>query len=232
MTSRPSLPRPSSGSSLSRTAAVAALLIAALAVPVVAAEREAGGELKTTREGVTIDWSAGTLSASGGAAADLRMPSVDLARPGADRRARAAALAKLRAALETLPLGGGRKLDASRIDRALARAKVADVQYQSNGGAVVRLELSFGDWLEETSPSSVTLSAAAAHLGAAPTARVAGRDVTVGAATYKVGAAPADAHARPAKVDHAGRLTVEGDAALADKLARSVAVIYVGKVLR
>ncbi len=229
MTSRPSPLRRSSGSSLARLA----LLIAALATRAVfGAEHDAGGELKTTREGVTVDWSAGTLSASGGAAADLRMPSVDLARPGADRRARAAALAKLRTALEALPLGGGRKLDGARIDRALARAKVADVQYQSNGGAVVRLELSFGDWLEESSPPSVALSAAAAHLVAAPTARVAGRDVTVGAATYKVGAAPADAHARPAKVDHAGRLTVEGDAALADKLARSVAVIYVGKVLR
>jgi hypothetical protein len=160
------------------------------------------------------------------------MPSVDLARPGADRRARATALAKLRAALETLPLGGGRKLDAPRIDRALARARVADVQYQSNGGAVVRLELSFADWLDDANPPSVALTAAAAHLAAAPGARVAGRDVTLGAATYKVGAAPADAHARAAKVDHAGRLTVEGDANLAEKLARGVAVIYVGKVLR
>jgi hypothetical protein len=199
---------------------------------VLGAEHDAGGELKSTREGVTIDWSAGTLSAGGGAAADLRMPSVDLARPGADRRARAAALAKLRAALETLPLGGGRKLDTARIDRALGRAKVADVQYQSNGGAVVRLELSFGDWLEGASPPSVALSAPAAHLVAAPAARVAGRDVTLGAATYKIGAAPADAHARAAKVDHAGKLTVEGDGELADKLARGVAVIYVGKVLR
>ena len=212
---------------------LAALLIAALTTRLVSgAEHDAGGELKTTRDGVAIDWGAGTLSASGGAAADLRMPSVDLARPGADRRARAAALAKLRAALETLPLGGGRKLDASHIDRALTRAKVADVQYQSNGGAIVRLELSFGDWLEDASPPSVTLSASAAHLAAAPAARVAGREVTLGAATYRVGAAPADAHARTAKVDHAGHLTVEGDAELADKLARSVAVIYVGKVLR
>ena len=226
MTSRPSPPRRSSGN---RAALLIALCAARLAF---GAEHDAGGELKTTRDGVAIDWSAGTLSASGGAAADLRMPSVDLARPGADRRARAAALAKLRAALETLPLGGGRKLEAPRVDRALARARVADVQYQSNGGAVVRLELSFADWLDDASPPSVALTAAAARLAAAPAARVAGHDVTLGAATYKVGAAPADAHARPAKVDHTGRLTVEGDANLAEKLARSVAVIYVGKVLR
>jgi hypothetical protein len=231
MTSRRSPPRRSSGNSLLRGALlIAALVLATRAVS--GAEHDAGGELKTTREGVTVDWSAGTLSAGGGAAADLRMPSVDLARPGADRRARAAALAKLRAALETLPLGGGRKLDAAHVDRALGRAKVADVQYQSNGGAVVRLELSFADWLDAASPPSVTLSAPAAHLVAAPAARVAGREVTLGAATYKVGAAPADAHAHPAKVDHAGHLTVEGDAELAEKLAHGVAVIYVGKVLR
>ncbi len=113
---------------------------------------DAASDLTSTRDGVTIDWTAGTLGASGGAAADLRMPSVDLARPGALRRARATALARLRAALESLPLGSGRKLDAPRVERALGRARTADVQYQSNGGAVVRLEVSFADWLEEGSP--------------------------------------------------------------------------------
>jgi len=224
MTSRRSPPRPSSGSSL----ALIALLLA-LAARAAGADRDAG-DLTSTRDGVTLDWSAGTLSATGGAAADLRMPSVDLARPGAVRRARAAALGRLRAALEALPLGGGRKLDAARIDRALGRARTADVQYQSNGGAVVRLEVSFADWLEEAAPPKVALSAPAAHLAAAPAARVGKHEVTLGAALYKVAPAPADA--RPAKADHAGRLTIDGDAELVGKLAHGVAVIYVGKVLK
>jgi hypothetical protein len=228
MTSRRSRPRRSSGNSVARLALIALLLGAIPAVQ--AAERDGAGDLTSTRDGVTIDWSAGTLAASAGAAADLRMPSVDLARPGAVRRARAIALARLRTALESLPLGSGRKLDAPRVERALGRARTADVQYQSNGGAVVRLEVSFADWLEEAPPPKVALSAAALHLAAAPAARVAGRDVTLGAATYKVGPAPAEAHA--AKSDHAGRLAVDGDAELAGKLARGVVVIYVGKVLR
>ena len=66
--------------------------------------------LTSTQAGVTVDWMAGTLATGGGAAADLRMPSVDLARPGAERRARAVAEAKLRAALAALPLGGGQSL--------------------------------------------------------------------------------------------------------------------------
>ncbi len=224
MTSRRSPPRPSSGS----RAALIALLVAAAAAAA-AGERE-GGDLTSTRDGVTVDWSAGTLAATAGAAADLRMPSVDLARPGAVRRARATALGRLRAALESLPLGGGRKLDAARIDRALGRARTADVQYQSNGGAVIRLEVSFADWLEEASPPKVSLSAPSAHLAAAPAARVGKQEVTFGAAVYKVGPAPADA--RPAKADHAGRLTVDGDSELIGKLAHGVAVIYVGKVLK
>jgi hypothetical protein len=198
--------------------------------PLAAAADRDPGELTTTRDGVTLDWSAGTLAATAGAAPDLRMPSVDLARPGAVRRARATAAARLRAALETLPLGGGRKLDAARIDRALGRARIADVQYQSNGGAVVRLEVSFADWLEEASPPKIALSAPAAHLAAAPAARVGKHDVTLGAALYKTGPAPADA--RPAKADHAGRLTIEGDPELVGKLAHGVTVIYVGKVLK
>jgi hypothetical protein len=40
-------------------------------------------------------------------------------------------------------------------DRARARAGApVDVQYQSNGGAIVRVEIRFGDWLEAPTPSS------------------------------------------------------------------------------
>jgi len=197
-----------------------------------AAAESPAAEVVETREGVTIDWRAGTLAATGGAAADLRMPSVDLARPGAERRARAAAVGKLRAALATLPAGGGRKLDPDRIDRALGRARATDTQYQSNGGAVVRMEVGFADWLDDPAAPPTVLSVREAHLGAAPKAVVGKQEIALGAATYRTGAPPADSGAHPARLDHAGRLVIEGDAELAAKLARGPALIYVQKVLR
>jgi len=189
-------------------------------------------DLVDTHEGVTVDWRAGTLSAAGGAAADLRMPSVDLARPGAERRARAAATAKLRVALGALPAGGGHKLDPDRIDRALNKARTTDLQYQSNGGAVVRMEVGFADWLEDPGAPTTALTVREAHLVAAPRALVGAREISLGAATYRVGQPPADAGARAARVDHSGRLVIDGGVDLAAKLARGVALIYVQKVLR
>ena len=202
------------------------------ASPSPASPSPASADLVDTHEGVTVDWRAGTLSAAGGAAADLRMPSVDLARPGAERRARAAATAKLRTALGALPAGGGHKLDPDRIDRALNRARTVDVQYQSNGGAVIRMEVGFADWLEDPGASTTALAVREAHLVAAPRAVVGGQEISLGAATYRVGSPPADAAARAARVDHSGRLLLDGGADLAAKLARGVAVIYVQKVLR
>ena len=201
-------------------------MFASIAIAAVASAEPASSpppssaDLVDIREGVTVDWRAGTLSASGGAAADLRMPTVDLARPGAERRARAAATAKLRTALGALPAGGGHKLDPDRIDRALNRARTVDVQYQSNGGAVIRMEVRFADWLEDADPP------------AAPRALVGGQEISLGAATYRVGSPPADTDARSARVDHAGRLVLEGGGTLAAKLARGVALIYVQKVQR
>src|SRR5262245_46137586 len=104
MTSRRSRPRRSSGSRPGLPGVGALALVAAAAVA--SAGAAPGSALRETRKGVEIDWSEGTLTASGGAAADLRMPSAELARPGAVRRARSVALAKLRAALAELPLGG------------------------------------------------------------------------------------------------------------------------------
>jgi hypothetical protein len=191
--------------------------------------------LVDTSGGVTIDWGAGTLRASGGAAADLRMPSVDLARPGALRRAHAAAAAKLRAALDALPLGGAAHLAVAEIERALSRARDVDVQYQSDGGALVVAEIRFGDWLQvtpEASVAPVALSVAAMHLGAAPSFKLGKHEGRIGAATYAHGAAPRAANARAARVDHAGRLSLEGPADLAEKLAQGRVVIYVEKVQR
>jgi hypothetical protein len=213
------------------------LLALALLSPARVSARDAD-PLTATQGGVTVDWQSGTLVAGGGAAADVRMPSVDLARPGAERRARAVAEAKLRSALAALPLGGGQTLKPAEIDRALARARTVDLQYQSNGGAVVRLQVPFGAWLEFAAPDGktaspepiATLAVHTMRLAAAPPAKIGGRDVRVGAATYRVGQAPAAANAVAAKVDHGDRLVLAADGDLAAKLARGLVVIYVQKV--
>ena len=63
---------------------LAALAVALASATASGASRDADS-LTSTQAGVTVDWMAGTLAAGGGAAANLRMPSVDLARPGAER---------------------------------------------------------------------------------------------------------------------------------------------------
>jgi hypothetical protein len=237
MTSRPSRPRPSSGSSLAaRLAGAIAGLVLALAAG--AAGAEGGSPLRETRAGVEVDWAEGTLTAHGGAAADLRMPSAELARPGSVRRARAAALVRLRAALIELPLGGGRTLPAAAIDRALAKARDGAVSYQSNGGALIDVVLRFSDWIEAAAADpapAATLSVRGMRLAAAPVVKLPGGEAAAGAARYHLGAAPASAGALAARVDKSGRLELEGAAAgasLASKLATGVVLIYVEKVQR
>ena len=223
--------------------AAAVVAAACLGAGVGAARADRDGPLKQNLAGATVDWEAGTLAASGGAAADLRMPSVDLSRPGAQRRAQAAAVAKLRAALVSLPLGSGNKLTNPEIERALGRARAVDVQYQSNGGAIVRVEIRFGDWLEtpnaqadgQSKNESFAVAVPAIHLGAAPTARIGKRDVRVGAAVYRITGGKGDKvdkNVADAKVDKDGRLVLSGDAQLPDKLARGQVMIYVGKLQR
>jgi hypothetical protein len=187
-------------------------------------------------DGVEIDWAAGTLTASGGAAADLRMPSADVARAGSVRRAEATARERLRRALAALPLGGERKLPAADVTRALSRVQRTSVDYQSNGGALVRLRLRFVDWLDPPPADgapAITLTVPAMHLGAAPVAKVGDVERPLGAAVFRLGAPPGSAKAVPAKLDRAGRLVIEGrHAPAADKLAAGATLIYVGKVLK
>jgi len=229
-------PRLRRGATSRAAIALVATVAALLQVGTARADRAADA-LKQTLAGAAVDWEAGTIAATGGAAADLRMPSVDLSRPGAQRRAHAAAVAKLRAALTTLPLGSGNKLTAGEIDRAVGRARDVDVQYQSNGGAIVRVEIRFGDWLEVPSaPDGFAVAVASMHLSAAPTARVGKRDVRVGAAVYRVaeakGAKASGATVADGRVDKDGRLVLSGDAQLPDRLARGQVIIYVGKLQR
>ena len=231
MTSRRSPPRRLNGNSRAAIALFATVAVFSQA-PFARADRAADA-LKQTLAGAAVDWEAGTISATGGAAADLRMPSVDLSRPGAQRRGHAAAVAKLRGALTTLPLGSGNKLTAAEIDRAVGRARDVDVQYQSNGGAIVRVEIRFGDWLETPSaPDGFAVAVASMHLSAAPTARVGKRDVRVGAAVYRVADGKAAKNVADGRVDKDGRLVLAGDAQLPDRLARGQVIIYVGKLQR
>jgi hypothetical protein len=191
--------------------------------------------LQETRGGVAIDWGEGTLTAAGGAAADLRMPSADLARPGAERRARAAALARLKSALGELPLGGDRTLPPAAVELALGRARLLGVEYQSNGGALVRMQVRFSDWLPAQAPVGPALSVAEMRLQGAPKLKIGGKETLIGAARYQLGAPPAGTRALAAKADRQGRLVVAVAAAdrdLGEKLAGAAIVIYVDKVLR
>jgi hypothetical protein len=214
-------------------ALLAAVAVCTIGLASVVARADRGDALKQTIGGAAVDWEAGTIAATGGAAADLRMPSVDLSRPGAQRRAQAAAVVKLRAALAALPLGAGAKLTNAEIDRAVGRARAVDVQYQSNGGAIVRMEVRFGDWLEAPGAADgFAVAVPSMHLGAAPTARIGKRDVRVGAAVYRVADGKAAKNAADGKVDKDGRIVLSGDAQLPDRLARGQVIIYVGKLQR
>jgi hypothetical protein len=187
----------------------------------------------------TVDWSTGTLTAQGGAAADLRMPSADFARPGAERRARAAALARLKTALTSLPLGSDRTLPSDAVTRALERARVASVDYQSNGGVLLRLEVKFTDWIvpspataDQAREPGPVLTVPTARLAAAPLLKIDRRELALGAATYRTGSPPAGMATIAARADRTGRLVVSGDPANSQKLAGAAVVIYVEKVTR
>jgi hypothetical protein len=175
MTSRPSRPRRSSGSRAALALGALALAGGLLGAP--ALDAAAGAPpLTETRDGVEIDWAEGTLTAPAGSAADLRMPSADVARAGAVRRAEAAARVLLGRALAELPLGGGRKLATAEVARAVGRARASRTEYQTNGGALVWLTVRFGDWSEAApegpaSPAAV-VAVPAMHLGAAPLAKL------------------------------------------------------------
>jgi hypothetical protein len=249
MTSRRSPPRRSSGSR-ARAALGAAVVLLGVAVLLggvvllggaLVARAAAPSPLVETRDGVEIDWAAGTVTVGAGAAADLRMPGADLARPGAVRRAEAMARAHLARALAALPLGGARKPSEAAVERAVGRARLTGTDYQSNGGALVRVTARFSDWLEaapaDAAPPVLVLVVPAMRFGAAPLARLgaAGPESPLGAAIYRVGAPPHEAQALSAKVDRTGHLVIEGAPRtpdLAQKLARGTSLIYVEKVLK
>jgi hypothetical protein len=190
-----------------------------------------------------VDWGTGTITARGGAAADFRMPSADIARPGAERRARAAAAATLRAALQALPLGAGNKLSAAELEAALGRAHAGNVDYQSNGGVLLTLSLAFGDVAPpkeairpdggaETARKAPerALSVASMPFELAPRVVAGEREAALSWAIYRAGTPPAGVDAIAVHRDRAGRLALpKGEAKALQKLAGAPVVIYVQK---
>jgi hypothetical protein len=206
--------------------------------------------------GGEVDWASGTVSARGGAAGDYRLPSADVARLGAERRARAAARTALRAALEALPRGARAKLTSAELDRALDRARAVDVQYQSNGGVLLSLAVSFGDLVAPAPAGSARAAAAAAAAPApgpappvpavvperalvvpsmplelAPGLAAGEKEGQLAWAVYRTGAPPSGVKAISARRDKQGRLVLPASESL-QSLARGPAVIYVQKILR
>lgn len=176
--------------------------------------------------GVEIDWSAGSITAQAGAAADLRMPGPNAARPGAERRARAAAEVKLEAALRELGLERPAK-----DKTALEHAAVSRIEYQSNGGVVLWLSLRFAD-LAPAKASPRSLKIASAPFEFAPVLLAGGKEARVASATYlpNIPATGCPKDAIPVRRDDKGRLVLPAASANAiDSLAGSAVVIYLEK---
>lgn len=193
--------------------------------------------------GVVVDWRHGTVTARGVAAADWRMPSADVARAGAERRARSEGRTHLVETLRNLPLGGGRKLDQAGIERAVERARTQHVDYQSNGGVTLELVIGFGDWDEPSgaTPAAATIASETpplalrlgeGSLAAAPRLLIGETEIALGPVSYaSAGDLAADVRPLAVRADKKGRLV--GDAKLDPAgLAHRRAVIYVQKILR
>jgi hypothetical protein len=198
------------------------LPVIVLLLPLLALGKEAGA-FKRTVAGVEVDWSAGTLTAEGGSAAEIRMPGPNSARPGAERRARAFAEEKLRSALAIV--GRGKKLDEKD---ALSRATIARTEYQSDGGVVLWLTLRFSDLAAAAKPAKVALRVAHMPFEFAPVVASAGGEARLGFATYRP-AADCPRDAVRGELDGKGRLRVSSLPGGTDSLAGTSVVIYLEK---
>ena len=139
-------------------AALLALVLAATADHRPAQAQKANQKTKKSRaalvqdlgKGAQLDWTRGLLIARGAAAGDLRAPSPNVARLGAERSARDAARGRLREVAARTPLAGGGtvaqalKKDpaaAARLDRALEEIIDLDVDLGTDGSVVLRAAL-------------------------------------------------------------------------------------------
>jgi len=118
------------------------------------AKRKPAGAPKAARRapvrelagGARLDWSRGLLVARGAAAGDLRAPSPNVARLGAERDARDAARRRLRALADDLPVAGGRTVGqvvkgdaaaAARLQRAVAASIDLAIDHATDGSVVL-----------------------------------------------------------------------------------------------
>lgn len=199
------------------TLALAGLLVAG------SAQAKAPAAYRRALAEAEVDWGAGTLTAQAGAAADVRMPNVNAARPGAERRARAAAEEKLRKAVRELVQG--RDVD---VQTAVARAVVSRSEYQSNGGVVLWLTVRFAELLDAP-PAALALRVASMPFTFAPAVAVGAKTATLGFATYRP-AAECPKAALSARRDGHGRLVLaDADAKQLESLAGAAVVIYLEK---
>jgi hypothetical protein len=217
-----------------RSKGIAIFLLSVLAAPPAQAASDAA--LIRNLGDAKVDWTSGVITARAGAAADLRLPGPEAARPAAVRRARERAAVKLRQALEKLPLRQGRKPEAKQIDAALGRAEVSAADHQCNGGVLLTLAVSFADLQEakavprKPAPAApdLVLSVAKMPLEVSPVLLVGAAEVPLGSASYRLGAAPKADKPLTAKRDRAGRLVVPAaKAPPATSLRGARAVIYV-----
>ena len=177
---------------------------------------------KRTVAGTEVDWGAGVITAQAGSAADIRMPGPNAARPGAERRARAAAEAKLQSALHELGLDKLAK-DKSATDHAA----VSRIEYQSNGGVVLWLSVRFSD-LVPAKPAPRALKVATMPFEIAPMLVAGGKEARVASATYRpASTCPGDAI--PVRRDDKGRLVLPASETI-DSLAGLAVVIYLEQV--
>ena len=127
---------------------VGRVLGAALAAALVlAAPAAAGPAVQTTDANGVIDWTRGMIIARGAAAADLRAPSLSIARIAAERRAHTAArvrLSKLARSMSQLRGEGnaGKAVatgaPARRFAQLLAESRVLTIHHASDGSVVVK----------------------------------------------------------------------------------------------
>ncbi len=199
---------------------VVRLLPLLLALLAGAAQAKEPAAFKRTVAGAEVDWTAGTITAQAGSAADIRMPGPNAARPGAERRARATAEEKLRAALRALGLG-----KTADDNAAIKNAATSRIEYQSDGGVVLWLGLRFAD-IMPAKEASVAVQVATAPFEFAPTIAADDKEVRVARATYR----PMSSAARDAvsvRRDDKGRLVLPaGHANLIESLAGAAVVIY------
>lgn len=134
-------------SSMRRHVALAIMVLggALAGAAATAAAQPARGVLQTLERRGSVDWTRGLITATGAAPGDIRAPSPDLARVGAERRARAQAQERLLALARGLALQDGTVGDradadaavASRLAWAVERALDVRVDYGSDGSVVL-----------------------------------------------------------------------------------------------